>query len=34
MDELREAHLGIPRRSDGETVTQRLARAYAEALPA
>jgi DNA-binding HxlR family transcriptional regulator len=32
MDELREVHLGVPRRTGGETVTQRLARAYAEAV--
>lgn len=31
MDELREVHLGVERRSDGETVTERLAKAYAEA---
>jgi len=31
MEELREVHLGIPRRSVGETVTERLARAYTEA---
>jgi DNA-binding HxlR family transcriptional regulator len=30
MDELRETHLGVPRRAGGEPVTERLARAYAE----
>lgn len=34
MDELREVHLGTPRRGGGETVTERLARAYAEAASA
>jgi DNA-binding HxlR family transcriptional regulator len=32
MDELREVHLGVPRPAGGETVTERLARAYAEAV--
>jgi DNA-binding HxlR family transcriptional regulator len=32
MDELREVHLGIPRRSEGKTVTERLVRAHAEAV--
>lgn len=32
MDELREIHLGVPRRTDAESVSERLARAYSEAL--